>query len=95
MRGSKAKKLRKLASIICQQEGIKQGEGYNEYNQAMNRLDWGPMLDPDGYPAYDEDGVPLMKPEKAPGTITCAWKVRTMYLNLKREFRGKRLPRGL
>ena len=96
MRGKKAKKIRKLAYMLCKQEGIKLGDGYNTYNQAMNRLDWEQMIDPDGHPAFDGDGMPLMAPQKVPGTITCAWKVRTMYLNLKREFPcGKPLPRGL
>ena len=95
MRGIKAKKLRKLATLLCQKEGIKLGEGYNQYNQAMNRLDWEPVTDPDGNVARDGDGLPMMKPGKAPGTITCAWKWRIMYQNLKREMYGRRLPRGL
>jgi hypothetical protein len=83
MRGKRAKQLRVLAMRVLRQEGISGGEGVNEYNQAMNRMDWEPMLDDDGFPMLDGDGQPLMKPGYAPGTITCAWKFRVMYQNLK------------
>jgi hypothetical protein len=89
MRGKRAKRLRELARVLCRQEGIKFGEGYNHYNQAMNRIDWEPMIDPDGFPALDGDGEPLMKPGKAPGTITCAWKLRIMYQGLKRQWHDR------
>ena len=84
MRGKKAKRLRRLAGDLCRKEGIKLGEGYRQYNQAMNRIDWVPQLKDDGMPLLDPDGQPLMKPDKCPGTITCAWKARVMYKNLKR-----------
>jgi hypothetical protein len=84
MRGKKAKRLRRLAGTLCRQEGIKLGEGYNTYNQAMNRIDWVPQLDDKGYPMMDPEGVPMMKTDQCPGTVTCAWKVRVMYKGLKR-----------
>ena len=84
MNGKKAKRLRKLAGALCRKEGIKLSEGYRQYNQAMNRIDWVPQLDDNGLTVMDPDGMPLMKPDKCPGTITCAWKVRVMYKNLKR-----------
>ena len=91
MRGKKAKRLRRLATLICKQQGIKLGEGYNTYNQAMNRVDWENMLDADGSPMLDpETNRPLRKPAPAPGTITCAWKWRTMYKNLKDQARVHR-----
>jgi hypothetical protein len=89
MRGKRAKKLRKLAAYMCEKDGIKLGEGYNQYNQAMNRIDWEPQLMDDSMPMLDPEGVPLMKPTKQPGTITTAWKFRTMYQNLKRYLRGR------
>jgi hypothetical protein len=84
MNGEKAKRLRRLAGALIVKEGIKMGDGYNKYNQAMNRMDWEPMLDADGYPMKDPEGVGLMKPTKQPGTLTCAWKFRVMYQNLKK-----------
>ena len=91
MNGKKAKRLRRLATIICQQEKVPLGKGYNEYNQAMNRISWEPTKDGDGNIARDpETGDPLIKPGKAPGTITTAWQWRTLYKKLKRQFSNGR-----
>jgi hypothetical protein len=87
MRGKKAKKLRKLAMSLLHKEGMSAGEGFNQYNQAMNRMEWEPQLDDDGLPLMDPEGQPLMKPGYAPGTLTTAWKFRTMYQNLKRIYK--------
>jgi hypothetical protein len=70
--------------MYCRHNDIKLGDGYNTYNQAMNRLDWVPMVDDDGFPMKDGDGQPLIKPDKQPGTITCAWKYRVAYKQFKR-----------
>ena len=91
MNGKRAKKLRLVARRLCRREGIKLGEGYNHYNQAMNRIDWVPQLGDDGLPLLDPDGVPLMKPDKAEGTITTAWKFRTMAQGLKRHLKGRKI----
>ena len=89
MNGKQAKRLRRMALAFI--EGpmkAKASDGFNEYNQAMNRIDWEPQLDDDSFPMKDPDGVPLMKPGKFPGTITCAWKVRVMYQMLKYRWKG-------
>ena len=91
MNGKRAKRLRHMARLLCKREGIKLGDGYNHYNQAMNRIDWIPQLDDDGLTVLDPDGVPLMKPSKVEGTLTTAWKYRTMYQGLKRSLRGRRI----
>jgi hypothetical protein len=65
------------------------GEGYNEYNQAMNRVDWEPQLDNNGHPMMDPGGTALMKPGKFPGTITCVWHVRVMYQQLKKRWKAR------
>lgn len=86
MNGKKAKRLRRLAQqYVTQVMDKKAGEGYNKYNQAMNRVDWEPQLDNDGLPLMDPDGMALMKPGKFPGTITCAWHTRVMYKSLKKQ----------
>jgi hypothetical protein len=65
------------------------GEGYNEYHQAMNHMEWEPMIDPDtGHPVM-VGGQATMKPGKYPGTITCAWHVRTMYQQLKERWKRR------
>lgn len=85
MRGKRAKFLRNLAaSYVVGTMNKKLGEGCNEYNQAMNRIDWEPQLDDQGHPMKDPEGVALMKPAKAPGTITSAWHWRVMYRQLKK-----------
>ena len=89
MNGKRAKKIRKVARLLCDREGIKLGEGYNNYNQAMNKIDLEPQLDDEGLPMIDPEGVPLMKPGKQPGTITTDWKYRTMVQKLKRHLRGR------
>jgi hypothetical protein len=41
MNGKRAKKLRRAALVyIVSKMEVKASEGYNEYNQAMNRFDW-------------------------------------------------------
>ena len=89
MNGKRAKKLRRIARLLCERENIKLGDGYNHYNQAMNKIGWEPQLDDDGLPLKDPEGLPLMKPGRAPGTITTAWKYRTMVQKLKRHLRGR------
>ena len=90
MRGARARRLRKAASAMCVAEGTNEGKGYNEYNQAMNRLQMRPALDKEGFPMM-VGGEYLMKPEKTPGTVTCAWVWRNIYKTLKRMYKsGKR-----
>lgn len=87
MRGTRAKKLRKLATQYV--VGVMKksaGEGYNKYNQAMNRFEWEPQLNDDGHPLM-VDGRPTMKPVQAPGTLTCAWHVRTLYQEMKKRWK--------
>jgi len=88
MRGSRAKKLHRIATeyvVGVLKKGA--GEGYNEYHQAMNMIEWEPMLDPNtGHPVM-VGGQATMKPSKFPGTITCAWHVRTMYQQLKTRWK--------
>lgn len=97
MNGKRAKLLAKMARMLCQQEGIKWGEGYNQYNQLENYVVWEPAYQ-DGKPhdwanpdnntgrlrMVDPDGRPLLAPAKKPGTIYTAWKYRMIYQNLKR-----------
>jgi hypothetical protein len=87
MRGSRAKKLRRLAAeYVVGAMKKSAGEGYNEYHQAMNHIEWEPMLDPEtGYPVM-VGGQATLKPAKHPGTITCAWHVRVMYQQLKKQW---------
>lgn len=86
MRGKKAKRFRlqakKYVSAIMQKDLM---EGWNEYHQVDNRLQMMPLLDDDGMPVTDQDGEFLMKPEKTPGTIHCAWHVRVIYKLLKKN----------
>jgi hypothetical protein len=90
MNGKKAKKLRAMAvQMVTGPMKAKVSDGYNEYNQAMNRIDWAPQMDDKGFPMKDPDGVALMKPDKFPGTLTCAWKVRVMYQALKAQWKAK------
>jgi hypothetical protein len=87
MRGKRSKHLMNIARQYV--AGVMKkgaGEGYNEYHQAMNRIDWEPQLKENGHPMLDPDGHALMKPAKAPGTITCAWHVRVMYQGLKKQW---------
>lgn len=88
MRGKRAKYLRRMAAELVIRDGAKGlGEGYNEYHQAMNMIQWGPQLDESGLPMLDPEGMALMKPDKFPGTITNAWKWRVMYRTLKRMWK--------
>ena len=85
MRGSRAKHLRKMAAQLVLQNGAKGlGDGFNQYHQAMNMIQWEPQLDDEGFPMRDPEGMGLMKPGKFPGTITTAWKWRAMYKTLKK-----------
>lgn len=89
MRGSRAKKLRRIALEYV--VGIMKksaGEGYNEYNQAMNRIEWETVLDKNGHPVI-VGGQAMKKPGKAPGTITCAWHTRVMYKQLKKRWKAR------
>jgi hypothetical protein len=87
MNGKRAKKLRKMAAlIVVKTMKAKLSDGYNEYNHAMNRIDWEPQLDSKGFPMKDPDGVGLMKPGKFPGTLTCAWKWRVLYKMMKHQW---------
>jgi len=91
MRGKRAKKLRRIAlQYVLTVMKKSAGEGRNEYNQAMNRIEWEPMLNPEtSHPMMDPDGFPLMKPGKAPGTITSAWHWRVMYKSLKKQWKNR------
>ena len=89
MRGTQAKKLRRLATeyvVGAMKKGA--GEGYNEYHQAMNHIEWEPKLDDNGHPLMI-GGQATMVPGKHPGTITCAWHVRTMYQQLKTRWKRR------
>jgi hypothetical protein len=92
MNGRRAKKLRRAAAVMCTDVlNIKLGDGYNEYNQANNCVGWQMVMDDDGFPRKDPEGKPLMAVVNTlPGTCTCAWKLRTMYQNLKREYIKRR-----
>jgi hypothetical protein len=93
MNGSRAKKLRRVAlDYVLTIMKVSAGEGKDVYNHAMNRIDWMPQLDSDGFPMKDPDGVPLMKPDKFPGTLTNAWKWRVLYRSLKAQWKGG--PKG-
>jgi hypothetical protein len=93
MNGKRAKKLRQVAlHYILTVMKVSAGDGKDTYNQAMNRIDWAPHLDADGFPMKDPDGTPLMKPDKFPGTLTNGWKWRTLYRSLKQQW--KRGPKG-
>jgi hypothetical protein len=88
MRGKRAKKLRRMALQYCLTElNISAGEGKDQYHQAMNMIDWAPQLDDEGFPLKDPEGTMLMKPDKFPGTITNAWKWRTLYRILKKQWK--------
>jgi hypothetical protein len=90
MRGSRSKKLYRLAhEYVVGVMKKSAGEGFNQYHQAMNRIDWEPQLTDKGHPLFDPDGHPLMKPGKFPGTITCANHVRVMYKALKKQWKNR------
>jgi hypothetical protein len=90
MNGKQAKKLYKMAeAMVTGPLKAKLSDGYNEYNHAMNRLTWTNQVDSDGCAMKDPDGQFLKTLEKAPGTITCAWKVRVMYQALKAQWKAK------
>lgn len=97
MRGKRARLLRAMAVTVCKymvkdQDGkpISLGAGYNEYNQANNRTGWSTAKDGAGNIMYDPDGMALKQVvNNLPGTITCAWKLRVIYQNLKREYKYK------
>ncbi len=93
MRNKRAKTLRAVAAQMLIKEGVKLGEGYNKYNQAMNRIHWEPQLDEKGFPMMDPEGMPLMKPAQFPGTITCAFKHRVLYQKLKVALKGRSICR--
>ena len=90
MRGKKAKILRRMAASYVKHQLKKPlGEGYNLYHQADNRISMEPVLDEDGYPRRDEEGVPLVAPKPMPGTIHCGWHVRVIYQKLKVMTKGR------
>lgn len=90
MNGKQAKRLRAVAlKMVTGPMKAKAGDGYNEYNQAMNRLEWTNQVGEDGMAMKDPDGQFLKTLDKAPGTLTCAWKVRVMYLLLKKQWNLK------
>jgi hypothetical protein len=74
---------------------VSAGEGKDQYNQAMNMIQWAPQLDDQGLPLLDPDGVALLKPDKFPGTITNAWKWRVLYRILKKQWKMKPTSLGL
>ena len=89
MNGKQSKKLYKMAvALVTGPLKAKVSDGYNEYNQAMNMIQWEPQLDDQSLPMLDPEGHALMKPGKFPGTITCAWKVRVMYQALKAQWKA-------
>lgn len=85
MRGKRAKKLRKLAQeVLTQVMGDKMSDGYNEYMQARNCTSWVPAYDKDGMLMLHPDGTPMIQlSHKEPGTVTCGWKFRVLYNNMK------------
>jgi hypothetical protein len=90
MRGSRAKKLYRAAvSMVVGHMKKGASEGRNEYHQAMNRIEFEPQLGEDSLPMMDPEGFALMKPGKFPGTITCAWHVRTMYQSMKKQWKQR------
>jgi hypothetical protein len=90
MRGKRAKKLRQMAlHYVLTVLKKSAGEGYNKYNHAMNCMGWTRQLDADGFPMQDPDGGFLRTLEKKPGTLTCAWHTRVMYLSLKKRWKCK------
>lgn len=90
MNGKRAKKLYRIAASYVVGTMKKSAmEGHNEYNQAVNMVDWEPQLDNDGLPMKDPEGMGLLKPGKFPGTITCVWHTRVMYQNLKRRWKQR------
>ena len=89
MRGKRAKHLRRLTETILSNMGTEWSDGYNQYNQAMNRIDWVPQLDDQGLPLMDPEGYAMMRPDKAPGTITTAWKFRATYQTLKKQWKSR------
>jgi hypothetical protein len=67
----------------------------NDYRVLMNRIDWVPAYDKEGNRMSDGDGVPLMKPDKVPGTIMHNQPFMIMYKHLKKEYyRAKAMARG-
>ncbi|GAF70445.1 unnamed protein product [marine sediment metagenome] len=94
MNGERARKLRHMAVLICQDvlklEDL--DDGYNVYNQARNCRGWAPATDSKGEVMYDGDGMALKQlVNTLPGTITCAQRLRAVYKQLKKQFReGKR-----
>lgn len=90
MRGKRAKKLRRMAEKICTEVlNIDLMEGYNVYNQGRNCVGFAPATRPDGSVMTDVDGTPLITVKNDfPGTITTAWKLRTLYQNLKRRYKN-------
>lgn len=89
MNGKRAKKLRRMALeyvVGVMKKGAE--EGYNQYNQAMNRIEMQPSLDENGHPIL-VGGQAVLKPTKAPGTITSAWHLRTMYKHLKKRWKRR------
>jgi len=81
MNGRKARELRRMATTMLEKLGTPLGKGYNEYNQAMNRYELVKDV---------VNGVNVVKPEKAPGTITCAWEWRNTYQTLKKNYKLRR-----
>jgi hypothetical protein len=90
MRGTRAKKLRKLAMAICTDVlDVKPGEGFNDYHQQDNCRGWAPALDGAGKVMYDGDGIALKQlTHTLPGTITCAYRLRVIYQALKRRYKN-------
>ena len=81
MNGRKAKELRRMATKMCEKLGTPLGKGYNEYHQAMNTFKMVKDV---------VDGIHVVKPEKAPGTVTRAWEWRNTYQTLKRNYLARR-----
>ena len=80
MNGRQARKLRNVAKGILLSQKVHLGEGYREYNVAMNSTQMVKDV---------VDGHHVVKAEKAPGTITSAWRFRVLYRLLKREYVAK------
>jgi len=85
MNGKRAKHLRKLAPKYLEALGHNPNDGLKSYTQAMNCKSMERVYDEDGKPLRDPDGVYLLTPKKAPGTIRHEHKEQIVYNELKKR----------
>jgi len=90
MNGRRAKALRKeTQKLVGHMKPLD-----HEYNQVNNCLSWRHAVI-DGKPQYDGDGVALLEPYKAPGTITHAQPFMVIYkMKKKQYYRLRAMCRG-